>query len=100
MAIVEDRKSSTEKSVEKQSTEKTEAVVVHDEKPVIDFGGDTTLPPPPDLTPEQQKKLWRKIDLMLMPILTLMYLFSFLDRGKFRIWCDAECKRIIPREYR
>lgn len=80
MAIVEDRKSSTEESIEKQRSEQVEEAVL-DEKSTLDFGGDTTLPPPPDLTPEQQKKLWRKIDLMLMPILTLMYLFSFLDRG-------------------
>ena len=55
----------------------------HDEKlkEVYDFGGDTTLPPPPTLTPEQERRLWRKIDLWLMPILTLMYLCSFLDRG-------------------
>ncbi|KAK0189866.1 MFS general substrate transporter [Armillaria mellea] len=45
------------------------------------FGGEATLPPPPALTEEQEKKLWRKIDLRLMPILSLMYLFSFLDRG-------------------
>ncbi|KAK0463007.1 MFS general substrate transporter [Desarmillaria tabescens] len=49
---------------------------------VIDnFGGEATLPPPPALTEAQEKKLWRKIDLRLMPILSLMYLFSFLDRG-------------------
>ncbi|KDQ27206.1 hypothetical protein PLEOSDRAFT_1113357 [Pleurotus ostreatus PC15] len=36
---------------------------------------------PPTLTEAQQKKLWRKIDARLMPILCLMYLFSFLDRG-------------------
>jgi hypothetical protein len=47
-----------------------------------DFGGDSTLPPPPDLTPEQERKLWRKIDLRLIPILSLMYLFSFLDKGE------------------
>ena len=47
----------------------------------IDFGGDSKLPPPPKLTPEQERKLYRKVDLWLMPILTLMYLFSFLDRG-------------------
>ena len=49
----------------------------------IDFGGDSQLPPPPKLTPEQEKRLYRKVDLWLMPILTLMYLASFLDRGKF-----------------
>lgn len=47
----------------------------------LDFGGDSQLPPPPKLTPEQEKKLYRKVDLWLMPILTLMYLASFLDRG-------------------
>ncbi|KAF7797995.1 hypothetical protein EIP86_009203 [Pleurotus ostreatoroseus] len=47
----------------------------------IDFGGDSQLPPPPKLTPEQEKRLYRKVDLWLMPILTLMYLASFLDRG-------------------
>lgn len=47
----------------------------------VDFGGESKLPPPPKLTPEQEKKLYRKVDLWLMPILTLMYLASFLDRG-------------------
>ena len=48
---------------------------------VLDFGGDSQLPPPPTLTPEQEKALYRKIDLRLMPILAAMYLLSFLDRG-------------------
>ncbi|KAI0260071.1 MFS general substrate transporter [Gloeopeniophorella convolvens] len=48
---------------------------------VLDFGGDSSLPPPPKLTPEQELALYRKIDLRLMPILALMYLLSFLDRG-------------------
>lgn len=39
------------------------------------------LPAPPKFTAEQERKLYRKIDLWLMPILTLMYLASFLDRG-------------------
>ncbi|KAL0564186.1 hypothetical protein V5O48_017869, partial [Marasmius crinis-equi] len=39
------------------------------------------IPPPPQLTEEQETKLWRKIDRRLMPILSLMYLMSFLDRG-------------------
>ena len=47
----------------------------------IDYGGDSRLPPPPKLTAEQERKLYRKVDLWLMPILTLMYLCSFLDRG-------------------
>ncbi|KAJ3514424.1 hypothetical protein NLJ89_g2392 [Agrocybe chaxingu] len=47
----------------------------------IDFGGESTLPPPPNLTEEEERKLWRKVDRRLMPILALMYLLSFLDRG-------------------
>ncbi|KAF9234656.1 MFS general substrate transporter [Melanogaster broomeanus] len=35
----------------------------------------------PALTAEQEVKLWRKIDLRLIPIITLMYLLSFMDRG-------------------
>jgi len=35
----------------------------------------------PRLTPEQERKLWRKVDMRLVPILSLMYLLSFLDRG-------------------
>ncbi|KAG7443263.1 MFS general substrate transporter [Guyanagaster necrorhizus] len=52
---------------------------------IDNFGDDATLPPPPALTEEQEKKLWRKIDLRLMPILSLMYLFSFLDRGNAKL---------------
>ncbi|KAH7882600.1 hypothetical protein F5I97DRAFT_1906519 [Phlebopus sp. FC_14] len=33
------------------------------------------------LTSDQQQKLWRRIDLRLMPIISLMYLLSFMDRG-------------------
>ncbi|KAJ7680723.1 MFS general substrate transporter [Mycena polygramma] len=47
----------------------------------FDFGGESSLPPPPTLTAEEERKLWQKIDLRLMPILSLMYLVSFLDRG-------------------
>lgn len=48
---------------------------------VHDFGGDSTLPPPPILTPEEEAKIWRKIDVRVVPILTMMYLALFLDRG-------------------
>ncbi len=48
---------------------------------VIDFCGDSTLPPPPTLTLEEEKKIYRKIDLRIMPILVLVYLCAFLDRG-------------------
>lgn len=48
----------------------------------FDFGGESTLPPPPKLTSKEEKRLWRKIDLKLMPILTVVYLVSFIDRGE------------------
>ncbi|KAF8836782.1 MFS general substrate transporter [Paxillus ammoniavirescens] len=35
----------------------------------------------PALTTEQETKLWRRIDVQLIPIIATMYLFSFLDRG-------------------
>lgn len=56
--------------------------VDRDDGSMLDFGGDSTLPPPPVLTEEEEKKLYRKLDWRLMPILSLMYLFSFLDRGE------------------
>jgi hypothetical protein len=33
-------------------------------------------------TPEEEKKLVRKIDLMLLPTIWLMYLLSYMDRTK------------------
>ncbi len=45
-----------------------------------------TFPPPPVLTPEEEARLWRKIDWRIMPILTMMYLFSFVDRGNIGAW--------------
>ncbi|EJD01968.1 MFS general substrate transporter [Fomitiporia mediterranea MF3/22] len=51
----------------------------------VDFGGASSLPPPPDLTAEEEKRLYRKIDLRLMPILSLMYLCSYLDRGNAKL---------------
>lgn len=56
---------------------------------LADFGGESLLPPPPTLTVEEERKLWRKIDIRLMPILALMYLFSFLDRGRpYQCWLN------------
>jgi hypothetical protein len=37
----------------------------------------------PQLSPEKQKAIWRKVDYRLMPILSLVYLSAFLDRGDF-----------------
>ena len=36
---------------------------------------------PRALSPEAEKRLWRKVDLRLMPILSAMYLLAFMDRG-------------------
>jgi hypothetical protein len=76
----------TSEALHTTSTEKVDRLGIlkatDSKSEIVDFGGDTKLPPPPVLTEEQEKRLWRKIDLRLMPILALMYLFSFLDRGK------------------
>ncbi|KAJ3018784.1 hypothetical protein NUW54_g250 [Trametes sanguinea] len=40
-----------------------------------------SIPPPSELTPEEEKRLWRKIDVRLVPIAVTLYLFSNLDRG-------------------
>lgn len=66
--------------LEKASVSVTEKVTP--DRDAFDFDGDSSLPPPPQLSAEEEKKLWRKIDFRLMPILSLMYLCSFLDRGK------------------
>ncbi|KAG1734933.1 MFS general substrate transporter [Suillus paluster] len=50
----------------------------HDEKRL---NSDSNLKNVPTLTPEQERRLWRKVDLRLGPILSLMFLMSFLDRG-------------------
>ncbi|KAI0365418.1 MFS general substrate transporter [Pilatotrama ljubarskyi] len=47
----------------------------------LSVDGHDGLPPPPILTPEEEKKLWRKIDMRLIPIMTLLYLVSYIDRG-------------------
>lgn len=41
--------------------------------------------------PKQESRLWRKVDLRLMPMIALMYLLCFMDRGKSMIchpWRD------------
>jgi hypothetical protein len=55
------------------------------EDEVAEFGGESQLPPPPTLTAEEEQALWRRIDLRLIPILSLMYLFSFMDRGMYAV---------------
>lgn len=74
-------KARTSSSTPSEKEARIETVRNDDRSDDIDFGGESTLPPPPSLTEAQELKLWRKVDLRLMPILSLMYLFSFLDRG-------------------
>lgn len=50
------------------------------------YGGDDQLPTPPTLTAEEERRLWRKVDMRLMPILMLMYLFLALDKGNIGTW--------------
>ncbi|KDQ51627.1 hypothetical protein JAAARDRAFT_139858 [Jaapia argillacea MUCL 33604] len=51
------------------------------ERPSVDNPRYSGVDAPPPLSAEQEKTLWRKVDLRLMPILSVMYLLSFLDRG-------------------
>lgn len=44
--------------------------------------------------PKEEARLWRRIDLRLMPMIALMYLFSFMDRGEFFIE-HAGCRAFI-----
>jgi MFS transporter, ACS family, DAL5 transporter family protein len=48
---------------------------------IIDFDDEATLPSPPELTLDQERKLYRRIDLRLMPILILMYIMAAMDGG-------------------
>jgi len=66
----------------------------------IDFGGESSLPPPPTLTPQEEQRLWRKVDRRLMPILTLMYLLSFLDRGELHHEHHASAHYLMAVFYR
>ncbi|KAI6045450.1 MFS general substrate transporter [Pisolithus marmoratus] len=47
------------------------------------------------LGPERERKLWRKIDLHLMPIFTLIYLFSFMDRGDLMYVGNAKLEGLM-----
>lgn len=60
------------------------------------YGGEDKLPPPPILTPQEEKRLWRKIDMRIMPIATSLYLCSFLDRSNIGEHLDcARCSRAL-----
>ncbi|KAL4072327.1 hypothetical protein J3A83DRAFT_3019305 [Scleroderma citrinum] len=40
------------------------------------------VPPRVVFDPKQESRLWRNVDLRLMPMIALMYLLCFMDRGK------------------
>ncbi|KAI0658144.1 MFS general substrate transporter [Cubamyces menziesii] len=42
---------------------------------------DAQLPSPPNLTEEEERRIWRKVDMRLLPILTIMYLVGSVDRS-------------------
>ncbi len=64
-------KGAVEAMEEKVSSEATEVT-----QPVGD-----ELSAPPTLTAEEERRLWRKIDLRLLPILIIMYLVASIDRS-------------------
>ncbi|KDE06251.1 hypothetical protein MVLG_03410 [Microbotryum lychnidis-dioicae p1A1 Lamole] len=43
--------------------------------------GEEIVKPSRMFTPEEEAKIWRKVDLRLLPYLALLYLLSFMDRG-------------------
>lgn len=54
-----------------------------------------------DISNVDEKKVLRKLDLRLIPTLTLLYLLSFLDRGERLQMCQAQREiLILYRQYR
>lgn len=61
----------------------------------------SSLPPARiPLTPKEESQLWFKVDLRLMPIIALMYLLCFMDRGTFFTRADMMVLHGIFRKYR
>lgn len=91
----------SDKGTESRSNSLEKVAATIEETPVkgtLAYGGEDTLPPPPTLTAEEEKRLWRKIDMRLMPILTLMYLCSFLDRGNIGMWPSGVRELILEQD--
>ena len=65
----------------------------------VNFGGEGGLPPPPQLSEAEEKRLWRKVDLKLMPILALLYLLSFIDRGKAPLYLILTMRLLMMVEH-
>jgi hypothetical protein len=67
-------------SIEKGSTESH--ITTSKDAAELDFGGDSTLPPPPKLTGEEEHRLYRKLDLryVLQIYDSVQHLFT-IDEG-------------------
>jgi hypothetical protein len=59
-----------------QSYDATDPKVMNGTKDHVEISEELTW------TPEEEKKLVRKIDLFLLPTIWLMYLLSYMDRTK------------------
>ncbi|RPD60521.1 MFS general substrate transporter [Lentinus tigrinus ALCF2SS1-6] len=75
---VKDRYPATSEKIQVDTSEGAEVPTRTDG---LAYGGDDKLPPSPELTSGEERMLWRKIDVRFMPIVTMLYLVSFLDRG-------------------
>ncbi|KAI0767807.1 hypothetical protein C8Q74DRAFT_1370510 [Fomes fomentarius] len=64
---------------EKGHTDAKEEVVSRDHP--LAYGGDDKLPPPPILSVQEERRLWRRIDARLVPMASILYLCSFVDRS-------------------
>ncbi|KAJ8474827.1 hypothetical protein ONZ51_g6961 [Trametes cubensis] len=55
---------------------------------------DAQLPSPPNLTEEEERRIWRKVDMRLLPILTIMYLVGSVDRSNigYRLAVEGNAK--------
>jgi hypothetical protein len=76
-AVLKTKMSSTPHSVDASDRKEM------DNTKQIEVSGDFTW------TPEEEKKLVRKIDLFLLPTIWLMYLLSYMDRTKYEINTDS-----------
>lgn len=75
-------KISSESGKESYEIQELEAVPIEDGSPESYRLGDVAKTVvPPQLSPIQRKRLYRKIDLRLLPILILIQVCSYLDRG-------------------
>ena len=90
----------TEKDTQAKATIDIEEVEVVQTTPSLQVGSQnadccSVDHPPLVLTPAEEKRLYRKIDWRLMPILTLLQLSSFLDRCTC---CAIYCRIPLTRE--